>query len=251
MREMWYRFGKPVDRPITREDYSMRTVAVALMLCAGALGLLGCNVESSCNILTAGLYFDLSVTLIDGQAVAVAALWVGGEPRGTSVELECGDQITVNGTVLHRKQGIFVYYEATLAPADTYEFVVTREGEDPHTNTVQTPPAVTILTPADAEEISRQDAFDITWEDNGTGESIDLIVGGNCISDIADQVADNGLYTVNAGLLDVPENQEQPPPDECDMLIALTRHQDGTIDPTLTGRIRGFSTDNVNVWSLP
>jgi hypothetical protein len=222
-----------------------------VLLFVGAFGLLGCNVVSSCNILTTGIYFDYEVTVENGQVTAIAALWVGDEPRGTSVELECSDQISVNGTVLHRKQGVFVYYENTVEPADTYEFTFTREGQDPYVSTVQTPPALTILTPAEAEEISRQTEFDITWEANGAGEWLDLWITGPCIADTGDQVPDNGSYTVNAGILEIPEKKQNEPADECEVAIALVRTQTGALDAGLNGRIRAFSVGRVNIWSLP
>ena len=173
--------------------------------------------------------------------------------------------------------GIYISYQATVPEAETYEFVFTREGEDPHVSTVQGLPVVTITNPEQGVEISRQSEFDITWEDNGDGDWIALGWSGACVSGFLDEVADNGSYTVNAGALELPSKQEEGEAEgeategetegdtegetegetegdgenDCQVFLELRRTQQGDLAETLKGRIRAFSVDTVAFWAVP
>ena len=225
----------------------MRTSIAAVLVSILALTLTACPREDSCNILTDGIYFALRVIEEDGEVIASAVFSVGNA-LGTELSLgNCGDDIAVNGTPLKERRGVFVSYEAVVAEADTYEFVFTRDGEGPYTCTVSPPPVVTPTAPAEGEIISRQDAFDITWEDNNSGGAdINLYIYGPCITDILRNVGDNGLYTMNADELEMKGDE-----DTCDVNILFTRTLDGTMDPALDGFVRAKTLGRTWIESGP
>jgi hypothetical protein len=128
-----------------------------------------------------------------------------------------------------------------------YTFEFTREGEGPYVSTVTAPPPVTITAPAEGTAISRAAAFDITWEDNyEASPGIGLLIGGDCVEGILNNVGDNGLYTVNAGDLELPGENES-----CDVTVVLARTLDGTMDPGITGTIKAKTTDETWITSNP
>ena len=220
---------------------------VLVLLCIGALAFVGCPREDSCLIRTEGIYFAFRVVEEDGQATVSAVFTVGGA-LGTELALgDCGDDITVNGTALQEHRNVFVYYEAVMAAADSYEFVFTRDGEGPYVSTVTPPPPVNITGPEEAAVISRQDAFDITWEDNyEASPGISLFLGGPCIGEILRNVGDNGLYTINAD-----ELQFVGVDDTCDVDIVLTRLVQGDLDPAIEGFINAKTVDRTWISSTP
>jgi len=220
---------------------------VLVLLCVGALAFVGCPREDSCLIRTQGMYFAFRVVEEDGQATVSAVFTVGGA-LGTELALgDCGDDITVNGIPLQERRGAFVYYDAVLDAADAYEFVFVREGEGPYISTVTPPPPVNITGPEEAAVISRQDAFDVTWEDNyEASPGITLFLGGPCIWDFQRDVGDNGLYGINAD-----ELQFVGVDDTCDVSIILTRLVQGDLDPALDGFINAKTVDRTWITSTP
>lgn len=95
--------------------------------------------------------------------------------------------------------------------------------------------------------ISREAAFDITWEDNyETSPGIGLFIGGPCVQGVLRNIGDNGLYTINAEDLELPDVT-----DSCDATISLTRTATGTMDPALEGTIYARSADETWITSNP
>jgi len=232
----------------------MRTLVIATTLAACALALItGCHPsEDSCNIKTAGIYVELEAIEEGANATGKATFWVGDDPGGTYLVLgECGDEIAVNGTVLQHKSGNPEYYEASIDPAESYEFVFSRPDEDPYASLVANMrPEVTVLGPS-GDTIPRDEEFDITWEDNDTGE-IHLYVEGDCIHDypdvLGDEVADNGSHTVASGGIEAWEGDEN---ESCVAEIELSREVDGTLDSSLKGTIVGKSVGRSSFTSAP
>lgn len=224
----------------------MRYWTVVAILCASIV-FAGCPREDSCNILTGGIHFTFGVVEKDGAATVTASFNVGG-PFGTALSLgDCGDDITVNGVPLEEKRGAFVYYEAVLAPADLYTFEFTRASEGPYVSEAVAPPPVTITAPAEGTAISRAAAFDITWEDNDEASpGIWLFIGGPCVEGMSRDIGDNGLYTINAEDLELPDAA-----DSCDVTISLTRTAAGTMDPAIEGTIFARSVDETWITSNP
>jgi hypothetical protein len=232
----------------------MKTLVIATTLAAAALSIItGCHPsEDSCNIKTAGIYVQLEAIEEGSNAVGKATFWVGDDPGGTYLVLgECGDEISVNGTVLQHKSGNPEYYEAAIDPADEYDFVFSRPDEDPYSSVVgNMRPEVTVLGPS-GDTIPRDEEFDITWEDNDGGE-IHLLVDGDCIWDypetLGDYIADNGSHTVPANGIEAQDEDEN---ESCVAEIELTREVDGTLNSSLKGTIVGKSRGRSSFTTAP
>lgn len=233
----------------------MRTLVIATTLAACALALItGCTApeESSCNIKTGGVYVEFAAIEEGDSALGRAEFWVGDSPGGTQMTLDCGDEVAVNGTVLQHKSGVpNDYYEAPISVAEDYEFVFTRPDEDPYSSIVgNMRPEVTVLGPS-GDTIPRDEAFDITWEDNDGG-SIHLLIDGDCIWDypetLGDDITDNGSHTVNAGAIEAQDADEN---ESCVAEIELTREVDGTLNSSLKGTIVGKSRGRSSFTTAP
>jgi hypothetical protein len=208
--------------------------------------------EDSCNIKTAGVYVEYEVFEEGDSARTRATFWTGDEPGGTHLSLgECGDTITVNGQTLGSRSGSGItYYESTMAAAESYDFVFSRPDEDPYTSSVS-PRTPVVATGPSGTSISRTEAFDVTWEAD-TG-SIDLFIEGDCIDDYpninGDSVADNGLYTVNAG--EIEPKFESDATESCTATVKLTRENSGNLSPSLKGTIKGSAIGRTSFTSTP
>jgi hypothetical protein len=208
--------------------------------------------EDSCNVKTDGIYFEYEAVVEGGEALGRATLWVGDDPGGTNLVMgECGDALAINGVTMQEKGSNPVYYEAAVDVADAYEFVFTREDEDPYTSTVDgMRPAVLNVAP-EGDTISRATEFDVTWDDNDGGEIL-LLITGDCIWDYPDvlgeEVADNGSHTVPANGIEATDSGEN---ESCTAEIELSREVDGVLDAALKGTIVGQSVGRSSFTTAP
>jgi len=227
----------------------MKTRSLMLViLLASACFMPACPRENSCNVLTPGLFCNFDVSEEDGIALAKAVFSIGG-PAGTELSLgaECGDEITVNGVPLMQTVGLFVYYQAEIPLADTYEFVFTRGEDETYTCTVSPPPEMTITAPAEATVLSRLQPFDIMWDANYQGSpGVNIAITLPCGAWFGTTAVDNGLYTVNAGTL-----QGQDETTTCDAQISLSRVVQGQMDAGLEGVITARTIDRTWFTSAP
>lgn len=221
---------------------------VSVILLAVVFFLPACPRENSCNVLTPGLYCKFDVKEEDGVALATAVFSIGG-PAGTELSLGagCGDEIAVNGVPLMQTVGLFVYYRAEIALADTYEFVFTRGGDETYTCTVSPPPEMIVTAPAEATVLSRLQPFDITWDANYEGSpGVNIAITLPCGAWFGTTAVDNGLYTVNAGVL-----QGQDGTTTCDGQISLSRVVQGQMDAGLDGIVTARTVDRTWFTSTP
>ena len=234
-----------------------RTLGIwlGLFVVAGTTAM-GCTSpeEDSCNIKTAGIYVQYEVFEEGNSARTRATFWVGDSPGGTFLTLgACGDTITVNGQSLGKNTSNIDhdYYETTMAAADSYEFVFSREDEDPYTSSVS-PRAPVVVTAPTGASISRTEAFDVTWDANDSG-SINLLIDGDCIKDypnvLGDSVSDNGTHTVNAGAIEPFVSSDAT--ESCVASVELTRENGGTLSSSLKGTIKGSSMGRTSFTSTP
>jgi len=209
--------------------------------------------EDSCNIKTPGIYVEFEATDTGSQVLAAAKFWTGNKPGGTSLFLGNCDKISVNGTEMREGGSGQNVYRATIGTADTYDFVFDRiDDGDTFNSTTTTPEAVTISALVSSDEIARDEAFDITWDTNGSG-NINLIVEGDCIDDYpkinGGNVSDTGSHTVNAG--EITPKFQSDVDKTCTGSVTLTRQKDGTLDPALKGTIRGYAAGKTSFKSTP
>lgn len=232
----------------------MRSKVMFLILAATVAALAaGCfPQEDSCNVKTDGIYFEYEVAEEGGEAVGKATLWVGDSPGGTNLVMgDCGDALAFNGTTMTEKGTNPVYYEASIDAADAYDFVFTREDEDPYTSTVDGMRPEVVEVGPDGGDISRATEFDVVWLDNDGGE-IKLLISGECIWDypetLGEEVADNGSHTVPADGIEATDSGEN---ESCTAEIELSREVDGTLDAALKGTIVGKSVGRASFTSTP
>ncbi|MBW2531710.1 MAG: hypothetical protein JRI55_09530 [Deltaproteobacteria bacterium] len=230
-----------------------RNVLLSLVM-AGAAASMGCAKPEadSCDIKTGGIYVQYEVEERGATATAIAAFWVGDGPEGTYLTFgSCGDSIEVNGESMQLRSDVDnEVYETDLAAADSYDFVFTRQDEDPYSTVVYTPDPPVISYPAGGESISRADTFDITW-DTGAG-NVELLIEGDCIDDypnlLGDDVPDSGSHTVAANGIEPDLNDEET---SCSVDLTLTREQSGDVNPELAGEATGLGVGFVSFTSTP
>lgn len=230
-------------------------VALLPMALIGVIGLVGCGKpeEDSCNIRTPGIFVEYEVHESGGSAQATATFWVGDKPGGTFLSLgACGDNVSVNGQPMSKQSNVdHDYYQATLSDTDAYEFVFTRDGEDPYSSSVSPRAAVTITAPAQGE-LSRAAAFDVTWDANDSG-NLELLIKGQCIKDYPEingsNIPDTGSYSVAAGAIEPFVSSDADK--SCTAELSLTRENSGTLSSSLKGTIQGFSSASTSFTSKP
>lgn len=163
--------------------------------------LVGCGVENSCEIVTQSFQAVFLVTESSEQtANASATFSTGAGLASVTVELDCGDTISVNSGILARKPvlGFGASYESEITKAATYDFVFARPGEDPYSSTVQAPAAIEITAPSSAAELSRGDRLTVAWT-TSPADWMHIEVTADKMTPITAQVPDNGSYTLPAG----------------------------------------------------
>lgn len=231
-----------------------RSVVLSLAM-AGLVTTMGCVAnpeEDSCNIRTGGIYVEYEVEEIGATATARAAFWVGDAPGGTYLTLgNCGDTIEVNGSLLSLRGDLDnEVYEVELAATDSYDFVFTREDEDPYSTVITAPDPPLITAPTGGESISRAESFEITW-DAGAGD-VELLIDGSCIWDypdtLGDDVPDDGSHTVPADGIEATQSGQD---ESCSVDLTLTREEAAAVHPDLKGTAKGMGVGLVSFTSTP
>ncbi|MDQ1256577.1 MAG: hypothetical protein QG656_1175, partial [Candidatus Hydrogenedentes bacterium] len=106
----------------------------ALICVSLVLVLAGCPKANTCSIRTDAIYCVFAIEIQSGVVTARAKLNVGN-PFGTvlTVDPSCGDQVTANGVVLTPTIPLALFgHTAAIPSAPEYEFVLTRQGEEPY-----------------------------------------------------------------------------------------------------------------------
>ena len=232
---------------VMKHKLSYLSLGVVLFLAAACFPQ-----EDSCNIKTEGIYVEYEVVETASSAKAEAVFWVGNKPGGTNVRLTCGDVVLMNGVQLKKSGSNPARYKATVDVADTYAFVFDRKGESPYESTITNmPEPISLLSPKSVD-IARDDAFDVTWKDNGTGDKLNLLIESECFWDYPDtlgkSVVDNGHHTVSADAFDLKSGKEAQ---TCSAKVVLTREAKGRLSPQLKGSIKGKTRASALFTSLP
>ena len=227
-----------------------------VLVALGGAAAPGCApVEDSCDLATDEIQVELAAIEEGGTATAKAIFRT--EDVASIALGDCGDKMTVNGTLLRVVDGAAspLVYAASIEQADEYDFVFSRPDEDDYVSTVsELRPEVTVTAPAAGSTITRDQGFDIVWDDNDEGE-IDLLVHGDCIQPYpgADgaTVADDGADAVPANGLVWSGMEGTEDPTTCTAEVVLTRSVDGTLDAALTGTIVGWTAGRTTFASAP
>lgn len=210
-----------------------------LILAAMVLpALVACESVDSTDVLTSGMYADLTAQTEGEGTRATATLRVGGGTSNTFVRLGADDQLTVNlgETTLEMEEvslGELYSYIADFDSSDagsTFTFAFNRVvDEGAPSSTATLPEPFTLVGPQPAEVFSRttQD-ISVNWENSNMGDPMEVRVSGDCIMDASLAVAqDSGSFLIGAGTL---ESFEGTVDQACDATISVYRRRPGTLD---------------------
>lgn len=200
--------------------------------------LVGCAKTESDDILTSGIYAQISATALgDGTTTVSATLFVGNPINFNYVELAGDDQLiashgTEDQVMVERELFNTVAHEATLqgdAEGDAFEVAFVRTIDAGAPRSVATLPAPFMLVSRPAT-VSRADALTVTWSPIGTSDAMSWRVEGDCIE------REEGPITGDPGTVTIPANTIKPragqgTPTECAMTLSIARTRAGTLDP--------------------
>lgn len=219
----------------------MTCLRIGLGLSA-ALSLLACKeTTSSCNVRTAGIAMLTVVTATSESAVRVkTTLLVGGDESNTYAVLDGCDELFAEADG-QRKQMSTVddgVYEAKFDRGDEdteYRVILEREQDETADGNVGTLPApFDVTSDFGDEEISREDAMEITWEPSDSGDDMTLDIEdepAGCIYDESANIpGDDGSFVLAGGTLESTDSME---PETCDVTGKLTRSRKGSEDGAL------------------
>ena len=99
-----------------------------------------------------------------------------------------------------------------------------------HTATVMHPETYELLSPMEADEVSREESMEVTWEPGRDGEiEIEILEDGqNCLRyAYAQATEDDESHEVEAGELEVSTGEYAPVDGRCPARLRLTRTNEG------------------------
>ena len=210
----------------------------SLMLVLG--GLVACESVESTDVLTSGVYADITATDVgEGSVVTDATLRVGGGNSNVWMNLEGDDALSsthgeeVQSMVEVSLGDIYSYTAQHDAPDLAGEFVVAFERtlDEGAPNTVLTVPDPFDLTGPEADVTfnAAQEDIEVTWEPSGSDDDMILLVTGDCFFN--EEVAldgDTGSAVLEAGTLEWADETE---PETCQATLTIRRSRAGDLDP--------------------
>ena len=138
----------------------LRAGSFAFVALGGALAPGCAPVEDSCDLATGEIRVELAAIEESGAATAEAIFRTDDV---ASIALgDCGDKMTVNGTLLRVVDGAAspLVYAASIEQADEYDFVFSRPDEDDYVSTVSDlRPEVTVTAQSRGRRIECADAW--------------------------------------------------------------------------------------------
>lgn len=206
-----------------------------------ALGVLvACESVESTDVLTSGVYADISATdLGEGAVRTDAVLRVGGGNSNTFLNLVEDDNLTsAHGedtqSMIEQNLGDYYSYSAQHTDPDlAAEFVVSFErtlDEGAPATTLTVPDPFDLTGPeADVTFTASQEDIEVTWDGSGSDDDMILLVSGDCFFN--QELAldgDTGAAVIEAGTLEWADETE---PETCTALITLRRSRAGELDP--------------------
>jgi hypothetical protein len=234
---------------------------LALVAVAGALAVqIGCDDVSSSDLLTSGMWADVSVVAEgDGNSEVTAILRAGGALSTTFVELGPDDHLVATLGEESQELGqvslgnIHSYVTTFDADAEDVDYLVAFErlvdAGAPDT-TVSLPAPFAIDAPAVETFARGADALTVTWTPSGGSETMAISFDGECIAPyIGELSGDPGTYTLPAGTLqDISET-----PANCPVNVKVERIRSGDLDPAYGegGTALGVQRRTIQVQSTP
>jgi hypothetical protein len=233
---------------------------VVTKLCVLALLASGCAKTESSDLLTSGIYADLSAHATGaGTTTVYATLYVDNPSNLNFVELTGNDQLIASYGGQHQVMSqvellnIVSHSAEFSTDADGTAFQIALERSidaGAPMSTVTLPPKFT-LGPAPAAA-SRAAAMTLTWSPGGSSDAMTWKATGDCIGDVQGVIAgDPGTVTIPAGMM--TKRQGQNVADSCMVSLTVTRSHPGVLDPHFTrgGTVTGSQDRVVSMMSNP
>lgn len=221
--------------------------------------LVGCEDVGSGDVLTSGMWADVSFTADGtGTSQAAAALRVGGGLSNTYVDLEGDDELTATLTdetvpMVEEQLGEIHRYVASFDTAPVGEplivaFVRTVDGGAPG-SVAELPPEFDLYDPAAATFSRNTEDLLLVWAPSSS-HTMRIEISGDCVFTYVEDVTDGGTYTLPAGTLDPLDDANQG---TCALDIVVRRIQPGTVDPAFGegGTAFGIQSRQTEVASTP
>jgi hypothetical protein len=206
-------------------------------LCMLALIATGCAKTDSSDLLTTGIYADLSAHATGaGSTTVYATLYVGSPINLNFVELSGNDQLIASHGSEHKAMSQtellnLVSHSAVFATDDEatqLSIAFTRSVDQGAPLSTMTLPAKLTLgaTPTTS---SRAAALTVTWSPAGSADAMAWDAIGPCIVNAHGAITgDPGSVTLPAGMLQKPQGQNVP--DSCMVSFTLSRSRPGVLD---------------------
>jgi hypothetical protein len=203
-----------------------------------ALIATGCAKTDSSDLLTTGIYADLSAHATGAGATTVyATLYVGSPLNLNFVDLSGNDQLIASHGSEHKAMSQtellnIVSHSAMFTIDDEgtqLAIAFTRSVDAGAPSSTMTLPAKLTLGPAPTTS-SRAAAVTLTWSPAGAADAMAWDATGPCIVNAHGAITgDPGSVTLPAGVLQ--KQQGQNVPDSCMVSFTLSRSRAGVLDP--------------------
>jgi hypothetical protein len=212
----------------------MTKLCVLTIVAAGAAG---CAKTESSDLLTSGIYADLSARATGtGTTTVYATLYVGNPINLNFVELTGDDQLVASyggqTKVMNQTELLNIVSHAaefsTDAEGASFGIALQRSVDAGAPTSTVTLPAKFTLTPVPTSA-SRAAALALSWSPAASTDTMSWRATGECIGDAQGVLAgDSGTMAIAAGTL--MKRQGQNIPDSCMVSITVTRSRAGKLD---------------------
>ena len=229
-------------------------------LCLLALLASGCAKTESSDLLTSGIYADLSARSTGmGTTAVYATLYVGNPGNLNFVDLTGDDQLIASYGGQHK---VMTQTEVLNIVSHSAEFPTDADGAEfqiglerlvdagAPMSSVTLPARFTVTPPA--ATASRAAALTLTWSSAVSPDSMAWKATGACVGDTQGTIAGApGTMTIAAGTL--VKRQGQNIADSCLVTITVTRSRAGILDTHYGkgGAVTGSQDRTVSVMSTP
>jgi hypothetical protein len=221
----------------------------------------GCTRVDSSDILTSGIYADLTAsTSGDGSTDVSATLYLGNPVNLNFVELTGNDELVASQTggpskVMTETSILNIVSHHASFPTDAegeeFNIDLQRSVDNGAPSSLAVLPAKFTLTGPTAAT-SRTAAIALSWTPANSGDQMSWQATGSCIDLATGQISgDTGSFSMPANTLQ--KQQGMGVADNCTVTIAVRRSRDGDLDHAYGkgGTIRGVQARTVTVMSTP
>lgn len=220
----------------------------------------GCAKTESSDLLTSGIYADLSARANGtGTTSVYATLYVGNPGNLNFVELTGDDQLIASYAGLRKAMTQtellnIVSHRAEFsidADGTAFDIALERSVDAGAPMSTATLPAGFTIAPGPATA-SRAAALTVSWSPSASGDAMAWKATGACIGDAQGAITgDPGTMTIPAGTF--VKRAGQNIADSCTVSITVTRSRPGVLDPHYGkgGVVVGSQDRTVAVTSMP